>query len=81
MQNSKYEKLLSVIMTQKDVKSSNGDQPQQPRITTRTSAKKQFSDFQAIDTTKQYYCNQQKLRNAWEASQKSTKDDWIEWIR
>ncbi|KIW08226.1 uncharacterized protein PV09_01154 [Verruconis gallopava] len=25
--------------------------------------------------------NQQHLKNAWEASQKSTKEDWIEWMR
>ena len=25
--------------------------------------------------------NQQHLKNAWEASQKSTKDDWVEWMR
>jgi hypothetical protein len=25
--------------------------------------------------------NQQHLKNAWDASQKSTRDDWQEWIR
>ncbi|KAI7579023.1 TOR1 phosphatidylinositol 3-kinase, partial [Hortaea werneckii] len=31
--------------------------------------------------TKKLAVNQQHLKNAWEASQKSTKDDWIEWMR
>jgi len=37
----------------------------------------------AAETTavKKLTVNQQKLKKAWEASQRSTKDDWIEWIR
>ncbi|KAH9825549.1 TOR1 phosphatidylinositol 3-kinase [Teratosphaeria destructans] len=31
--------------------------------------------------TKKLAVNQQHLKNAWEASQKSTKEDWIEWMR
>lgn len=31
--------------------------------------------------TKKLAVNQQHLKNAWEASQKSTKDDWVEWMR
>lgn len=30
---------------------------------------------------KKFPVNQQHLKNAWEASQKSTRDDWLEWIR
>ncbi|CAB40167.2 TORC1 serine/threonine protein kinase Tor2 [Schizosaccharomyces pombe] len=32
-------------------------------------------------TSKKLPVNQEILRNAWEASQRSTKDDWQEWIR
>lgn len=32
-------------------------------------------------STKKLAVNQQHLKNAWEASQKSTKEDWIEWMR
>ncbi|KAG5519205.1 hypothetical protein PMAC_002293 [Pneumocystis sp. 'macacae'] len=32
-------------------------------------------------TSKKLSVNQQHLKNAWETSQKSTKDDWQEWIR
>lgn len=31
--------------------------------------------------TKKLAVNQQHLKNAWEANQKSTKDDWQEWMR
>ena len=31
--------------------------------------------------TKKLAVNQQHLKNAWEASSKSTKEDWIEWMR
>ncbi|KAK5135249.1 hypothetical protein LTR08_005499 [Meristemomyces frigidus] len=31
--------------------------------------------------TKKLACNQQHLKDAWEASQKSTKEDWQEWMR
>ena len=32
-------------------------------------------------TVKKLPVNQQHLRKAWETSQRSTKDDWAEWIR
>jgi len=32
-------------------------------------------------TTKKLPVNQQHLKKAWEASQRSTKEDWIEWLR
>lgn len=32
-------------------------------------------------SSKKAAVNQQHLKTAWEASQKSTKDDWIEWMR
>ncbi|TKA63316.1 hypothetical protein B0A55_12457 [Friedmanniomyces simplex] len=32
-------------------------------------------------STKKLAVNQQHLKNAWEASQKSTKEDWQEWMR
>ncbi|KAJ9649752.1 phosphatidylinositol kinase- protein kinase tor1 [Coniosporium tulheliwenetii] len=32
-------------------------------------------------SSKKLACNQQHLKNAWEASQKSTREDWIEWMR
>ncbi|KAF1987263.1 phosphatidylinositol 3-kinase tor2 [Aulographum hederae CBS 113979] len=31
--------------------------------------------------TKKLAVNQQHLKNAWEASQRSTREDWIEWMR
>ncbi|EMC92726.1 hypothetical protein BAUCODRAFT_76649 [Baudoinia panamericana UAMH 10762] len=37
--------------------------------------------FQADIATKKLPVNQQHLKNAWEASQKSTKEDWQEWMR
>ena len=46
----------------------------------------QFGDddedaYAAEIATKKLAVNQQHLKNAWEASQKSTKEDWIEWMR
>ena len=35
----------------------------------------------ADTATKKLAVNQQHLRNAWDASQKSTKEDWQEWMR
>ncbi|KAL7994292.1 putative serine/threonine-protein kinase ATM [Plasmopara halstedii] len=32
-------------------------------------------------TNARLHVNQQNLRRAWEASQRSTKDDWLEWMR
>lgn len=46
-----------------------------------------FGDVRENDTTsadtatKKLPVNQQHLKNAWEASQRSTRDDWQEWIR
>ncbi|TPX35002.1 hypothetical protein SmJEL517_g02512 [Synchytrium microbalum] len=45
-----------------------------------------FSDMPAEETqaetsSKKLPVNQQNLKKAWEASQRSTKDDWAEWIR
>eukprot|EP00742_Colponemidia_sp_Colp-10_P007030 GILJ01007544.1.p1 GENE.GILJ01007544.1~~GILJ01007544.1.p1 ORF type:complete len:2402 (-),score=355.14 GILJ01007544.1:281-6541(-) len=34
-----------------------------------------------IGTVKKLHVNQQNLKKAWEASQRSTKDDWAEWMR
>jgi serine/threonine-protein kinase mTOR len=42
----------------------------------------QVSDDTAFaDVPKKLPVNQQHLKNAWEASQKSTREDWQEWIR
>ncbi len=36
----------------------------------------------AVDNTvKKLKVNEQSLKKAWEASQRSTKEDWVEWIR
>ncbi|KAH6572836.1 hypothetical protein BASA60_006398 [Batrachochytrium salamandrivorans] len=45
-----------------------------------------FGDAGAVDTqvevsAKKLPFNQQQLKKAWEVSQRSTKDDWNEWIR
>ncbi|KAK3073501.1 phosphatidylinositol kinase- protein kinase tor1 [Teratosphaeriaceae sp. CCFEE 6253] len=37
--------------------------------------------YPADISTKKLAVNQQHLKNAWEASQKSTKEDWQEWMR
>ncbi|KAF2860296.1 TOR1 phosphatidylinositol 3-kinase [Piedraia hortae CBS 480.64] len=37
--------------------------------------------YPAEISTKKLAVNQQHLKNAWEASQKSTKEDWQEWMR
>jgi serine/threonine-protein kinase mTOR len=37
--------------------------------------------YPAEIATKKLAVNQQHLKNAWEASQKSTKEDWVEWMR
>lgn len=37
--------------------------------------------YPAEISSKKLAVNQQHLKNAWEASQKSTKEDWIEWMR
>ncbi|KAL2355347.1 TOR1 phosphatidylinositol 3-kinase [Cryomyces antarcticus] len=37
--------------------------------------------FMTEISTRKLAVNQQHLKNAWEASQKSTKEDWDEWIR
>ncbi|KAI8098676.1 armadillo-type protein [Halteromyces radiatus] len=34
-----------------------------------------------LSTSKKQPVNQQHLKKAWEASQRSTKEDWMEWIR
>ncbi|KAI8593944.1 armadillo-type protein [Geranomyces variabilis] len=38
-------------------------------------------DSPAEASTKKLPVNQQQLKKAWETSQRSTKDDWAEWIR
>ncbi|KAJ3362692.1 phosphatidylinositol kinase- protein kinase tor1 [Allomyces javanicus] len=35
----------------------------------------------ALDPIKKLPVNQQQLKKIWEASQQSTKDDWLEWMR
>ncbi|OQR94007.1 phosphatidylinositol kinase (PIK-L1), partial [Achlya hypogyna] len=35
----------------------------------------------ASSTATRLHVNQQNLRRAWEASQRSTKEDWLEWMR
>lgn len=35
----------------------------------------------SVDVSKKMHVNQQNLKKAWEAEQRSTKEDWMEWIR
>eukprot|EP00127_Corallochytrium_limacisporum_P000173 Clim_evm34s6 gene=Clim_evmTU34s6 len=37
--------------------------------------------FDTGTTIKKLHVNQQNLKRAWEASQRSTKEDWMEWMR
>eukprot|EP00004_Rigifila_ramosa_P027283 TRINITY_DN882_c0_g1_i1.p1 TRINITY_DN882_c0_g1~~TRINITY_DN882_c0_g1_i1.p1 ORF type:complete len:2377 (-),score=590.06 TRINITY_DN882_c0_g1_i1:39-6899(-) len=78
IQHPRYEQLVSRLLK---------NQPLPPDPThddsDRTAEARAAEDAVAADAggVKKLHVNQQNLKKAWEASQRSTKDDWMEWIR
>ena len=73
----RYEMLVSKLL-------KNEPMPQEFFIEGDDSMSDISSEEQATSETgalKKLPVNQPKLKKAWEASQRSTKDDWIEWMR
>ncbi|KAL2912121.1 phosphatidylinositol kinase-related protein kinase tor1 [Polyrhizophydium stewartii] len=70
-----YETLVAALL-------SNAELPKDLGI----ASEKLFSETVAVDpqvevSTKKLPVNQQQLKRAWEVSQRSTRDDWQDWIR
>ncbi|CAG8464548.1 8437_t:CDS:10, partial [Paraglomus occultum] len=74
IQHQKYEILVSKLLKAEPLPLDIG-----PDIDKFDSHKEERPTAEA--SSKKLSVNQQHLKNAWECSQKSTKDDWNEWIR
>lgn len=74
IQHQNYELLVSKLL--------KGESLPQDLNSDEKFSDRRVDDASSADiTTKKLLVNQQHLKNAWETSQKSTKDDWQEWIR
>jgi FKBP12-rapamycin complex-associated protein len=74
IQHAKYDSLVSKLLRKEPLSSEFGADGEGRSETA--------SEDSPMDTTpKKLPVNQQQLKKAWEASQRSTKDDWAEWIR
>ncbi|KAI9000239.1 armadillo-type protein [Gaertneriomyces semiglobifer] len=75
IQHSKYDMLVSKLLKNEPLPQELG-----------TDADDRYIDTQAEESpaeaaARKLPVNQQQLKKAWETSQRSTKDDWVEWIR
>ncbi|GAB7363647.1 hypothetical protein MBLNU230_g4217t1 [Neophaeotheca triangularis] len=62
-------------------KLKNGEALPQNLSPSKRYADEDDDNFGTEISTKKLAVNQQHLKNAWEANQKSTKEDWQEWMR
>ncbi|KAJ3215347.1 phosphatidylinositol kinase- protein kinase tor1 [Dinochytrium kinnereticum] len=74
IQYAKYDALISKLMKGEPLPKDSGESDERADNMT---AEESLSETAA----KKLPVNQQQLKKAWEASQRSTKDDWAEWIR
>ncbi|KAL2917300.1 phosphatidylinositol kinase-related protein kinase tor1 [Polyrhizophydium stewartii] len=75
IQHPKYSLLISRLLSHEAL--PEDDSPSVEEALGEVTA----PDTQVEVSTKKLPVNQQQLRKAWEVSQRSTKDDWNEWIR
>ncbi|KAG4088925.1 FAT-domain-containing protein [Neocallimastix lanati (nom. inval.)] len=74
IQHAEYDSLVTKLLKNEPLQriSDNGEE----------SMDSNFDDTLAAEiATKKLPVNQQHLKKAWEASQRSTKEDWMEWLR
>ncbi|KAI8836345.1 armadillo-type protein [Chytridium lagenaria] len=74
IQHAKYDSLVSKLLKGEPLPKDSGESDERADNLT---AEESLSETAA----KKLPVNQQQLKKAWEASQRSTKDDWAEWIR
>lgn len=74
IQHPKYEMLVSKLLKNEPLPREFGEEGLEK---SDSSADENLAEAAA----KKLPVNQQQLRRAWEASQRSTKDDWYEWVR
>ncbi|KAI9091315.1 armadillo-type protein [Phlyctochytrium arcticum] len=75
IQHQKYEMLVSKLLKNEPLPQELGTESEDRFNETLTE------DAPADIASKKLPVNQQQLKKAWETSQRSTKDDWAEWIR
>jgi FKBP12-rapamycin complex-associated protein len=89
IQHARYEAIANQIASNEapsfggvQLDSADG-QKETPSDSPRTSVSLNNvpDDVPASGDTRRMHVNQQQLKKAWEASQRSTKDDWNEWMR
>ncbi|KAJ3103710.1 phosphatidylinositol kinase- protein kinase tor1 [Phlyctochytrium bullatum] len=73
-QSLKYESLVSKLVKGETLPKDSGESDERAD---NMNAEESLNETAA----KKLPVNQQQLKKAWEASQRSTKDDWAEWIR
>ncbi|KAJ3083694.1 phosphatidylinositol kinase- protein kinase tor1, partial [Quaeritorhiza haematococci] len=76
IQHPKYEMLISKLLKNEPLPQELGSENDAERFNEMNA-----DDSPAEAGAKKLKVNQQQLKKAWEASQRSTKDDWHEWIR
>jgi len=74
IQHAEYDNLVTKLLKNEPLQriSDNGEDAIDTNLDDNLSAE---------ITTKKLPVNQQHLKKAWEASQRSTKEDWMEWLR
>lgn len=74
IQHAEYDSLVTKLLKNEPLQriSDNGEESVDSNLDDNLSAE---------IATKKLPVNQQHLRKAWEASQRSTKEDWMEWLR
>ncbi|KNC98625.1 uncharacterized protein SPPG_06307 [Spizellomyces punctatus DAOM BR117] len=75
IQHPKYDLLVSKLLKNEPLPQELGSDGEERYSETLAD------DSPAEAATKKLPVNQQQLKKAWETSQRSTKDDWAEWIR
>ncbi|ORX52573.1 phosphatidylinositol kinase Tor2 [Piromyces finnis] len=74
IQHAEYDNLVTKLLKNEPLQriSDNGEESMDSNLDDNLAAE---------ITTKKLPVNQQHLKKAWEASQRSTKEDWMEWLR
>ncbi|EFA77745.1 protein kinase [Heterostelium album PN500] len=82
IQCNNYEVLVSKLLkNQQLVGTGNGDGDTQGIRHPDTASEENTTTVSPEIGFKKLKANEQHLKNAWETSQRSTKEDWVEWIR
>eukprot|EP00003_Mantamonas_plastica_P010783 TRINITY_DN2025_c0_g1_i1.p1 TRINITY_DN2025_c0_g1~~TRINITY_DN2025_c0_g1_i1.p1 ORF type:complete len:2240 (+),score=782.23 TRINITY_DN2025_c0_g1_i1:702-7421(+) len=78
--HSKYERLVTKLLKNQPLPSDIFSDQGETASESSSSSSEDLSGLQSNDV-KKLHVNQLNLKKAWEAEQRSTREDWMEWMR